>query len=240
MTHARLRTLSVVSLVLAFTAVCAFAATSDTADPVKEVEGFWAYTGLVPPGGKDIPMTGIILFKDGMFAQQSVYDGQPFQQQGAMGHAGPFSAGPMGVHMMAQQTISISPDKNPPLSFRADTPHDVSVERSGDVMKFVFDTGTVQTFKRIGPAAGKVYKLERGLLAFIDGHFVLVDGDANGVVTGYGTFTRKGTDYDLKIIRWAESKGDKALNRRDDSLQASFDGKVFTLADGRSFRVVPH
>lgn len=234
-----LRMLSLVSMALvAFTGMCAMGATSGSENPVKAVEGLWAYTGLVPPGGKNIPMTGVILFKDGMFAQQSIYDGQPFEKQGAMGHAGPYMAGPMGVHMVAQQTISISPEKNPPLSFRRDTQHDISVERSGDVMKAVFDTGTVQTFKRIGPASGEIHLLEHGLLAFVDGHFVLVDGDENGVVTGYGTFKHAATAYDLQIIRWAETKGAKTLNRRDVALKASFDGKALTLADGRSFRVV--
>lgn len=235
-----LRRLSLLGIVLVtVTGACAVGATSGSGTPVKAVEGLWAYTGLIPPGGENIPVTGVILFKDGRFAQQSVDDGQPFEKQGAMAHAGPYGSGPAGVHMVAQQTISISPEKNPPLSFRRDTQHDISVERSGDVMKIVFGSGTVQTFKLIGPANGEIYSLEHGLLAFVDGHFVLVEGDENGVVTGYGTFRHAATAYDLQIIRWAESAGGETLNRRDVALKATFDGKVFTLADGRSFRVVP-
>lgn len=238
-----LRMLSLLGIVLVTVTggACAVAATSGSGTPVKAVEGLWAYTGLIPTGGKNIPVTGVILFKDGWFVQQSVDDGQPFEKQGAMAHAGPYGSGPAGVHMVAQQTIGISPEENPPLSFRRDTQHDISVERSGDAMKIVFGsgTGTVQTFKRIGPANGEIYSLEHGLLAFVDGYFVLVEGDEQGVVTGYGTFKHAATDYDLQIIRWAESAGGKTLNRRDAALKATFDGKAFTLADGRSFRVVP-
>lgn len=213
-------------------------AAADT-DPVKAAEGLWAYTLLQAGGsGEAMPLTGIILFKDGLFAQQSIYDGQPFDTQGAMAHAGPFGAGPKGVHMTAQQTISVSPGKQPPLKFRKDTQHDISIDRSGDALTIVFGSGTVQKFKRLGPAAGDMYKLENGVLALVDGYFVLVSGDARAVVTGYGKYKHKGTAYDLDVIRWSESTADKAVNRRDMTLQATFDGKAFVLADGRKFAVV--
>lgn len=209
-------------------------------DSLKAAEGLWAYTTLQGGGkGAEVPLSGVILFKDGIFAQQSIYNGQPFEKQGAMAHAGPYGAGPLGIHLTAEQTISIAPEKPKPLNFRPDTEHDLSAERSGDDMKIVFDSGTVQKFKRIGPADGEIYRLEKGVLALVDGHFVLVDGDENGVVTGYGKYKHSGTAYDLNVIRWAESKGSTAINRRDVVLKATFDGKTLALADGRSFRVVP-
>jgi hypothetical protein len=214
-------------------------ARADNADPVKAAEGLWAYTSLQAGGtGQVMPLTGVILYKDGLFAQQSIYDGEPFDAQGAMAHAGPFGAGPKGVHMTAEQTISIAPGKAPALKFRRDTQHDITVDRAGDTMTIVFGSGTVQKFKRIGPAQGHIYKLQNGVLALIDDHFVIVAGDEQAVVTGYGKFQRKGTDYDLQVIRWSEATPAKATNRRDASLKATFDGKTFALADGRAFQVV--
>ena len=123
----------------------ATAAAAEKADAVKSVEGLWAYTTLQPGGkGESMPLHGVILFKDGVFAQQSIFDGDPFATQGAMAHAGPYGSGPMGVHMIAEQTISIAPGKSAPLNFRKDTQHDISVDRNGDAMKIVFDSGTVQ------------------------------------------------------------------------------------------------
>lgn len=214
-------------------------ARADKADAVKAAEGLWAYTSLQAGGtGQSMPLTGVILYKDGLFAQQSIFNGEPFDAQGAMAHAGPFGAGPKGIHMTAEQTISIAPGKAPALKFRRDTQHDITVDRAGDTMTIVFGSGTVQKFKRIGPAQGDIYKLQNGVLALVDDHFVLVAGDEQAVVTGYGKFQRIGTAYDLQIIRWSEATPAKAINRRDGSLKATFDGKTFALADGRAFQVV--
>lgn len=224
----------------ALAALAATAATAaDKADAVKAAEGLWAYTSLEAGGtGKKMPLTGIILYKDGLFAQQSIFDGQPFETQGAMAHAGPFGAGPRGIHMVGEQTISTAPGKTPVLNFRPNTQHDISVARDGETMTIVFGSGTVQKFKRIGPAQGDIYKLQHGVLALVDEHFVLVSGDERAMVSGYGKYRRNGTDYDLDVIRWAEATPAEAINRRDVTLEAKFDGKTFTLADGRSFQVV--
>jgi hypothetical protein len=214
-------------------------AQADKADAVKAAEGLWAYTSLQAGGsGQMMPLTGVILYKDGLFAQQSIFDGEPFDAQGAMAHAGPFGAGPKGIHMTAEQTISTAPGKDPALKFRRDTQHDITVDRAGDSLTIVFGSGTVQKFKRIGPAQGDIYKLQNGVLALVDNHFVLVAGDEQAVVTGYGKFQRNGTAYDLQVIRWSEATPAKATNRRDGSLKATFDGKTFALADGRAFQVV--
>ena len=212
-------------------------ASSAPADPVAAVEGLWAYTSLKPPDGKELELSGVILFKDGTFAQQSIFSAEPFDQQMAMAHAGPYRAGPKGLHLVAQQTIAISPGKDPPLSFRKDTQHDISVDRRGDDLTLVFSSGTVQKFKRIGPARGELHPLDHGIIAFIDGHFLLVNGDEKGVVCGYGTFTHVGPAYDLKITRWAETAGSKVTYLRDREMKATFDGATLTLADGRTFRV---
>jgi hypothetical protein len=222
-----------------FAALALNSARADNADAVKAAEGLWAYTSLQASTGQMMPLTGVILYKDGLFAQQSIFEGEPFETQGAMAHAGPFGAGPKGIHMTAEQTISIAPGKDPALNFRRDTQHDISVDRAGDTMTIVFGSGTVQKFKRIGPAQGDIYKLQNGVLALVDNHFVLVAGDERAVVTGYGKFQRKGTAYDLQVIRWSEATPAKAINRRDASLKATFDGRTFALADGRAFQVVP-
>lgn len=227
------------AFVWVFAALALNHASADSADAVEAAEGLWAYTSLrAGRTGQMMPLTGVILYKDGWFAQQSIFDGEPFDTQGAMAHAGPFGAGPKGVHMTAEQTISIAPGKDPALTFRRDTQHDISVDRAGDTMTIVFGSGTVQKFKRIGPARGDIYKLQNGVLALVDDHFVLVAGDEQAVVTGYGKFQRKGSAYDLQVIRWSEATPAKATNRRDASLKATFDGKTFALADGRAFQVV--
>jgi hypothetical protein len=219
-------------------ALMSFGAQAQT-PALDAADGLWSYKVLQGGGkGEFKPLTGVILFKNGVLAQQSIFDGEPFETQGAMAHAGSYAAGPMGIHMVTEETISIAPGKPKPLSFRRDMPHDISAVRSGDELVVVFDSGTVQKFARIGPAKGDIYTLKNGVLAFVDGYFILVDGDEKGVVSGYGKYRNKGTAYELDVIRWSEAKGTTAENRRDTKLTATFDGKTFKLADGRAFSVI--
>ncbi len=205
------------------------------------VDGLWLYTGLTTADGTEMPLTGIFLFKDGAFVQQSIFDGSPFAEQGSMAHAGPYTPEAGWVHLTAQQTISTSPKQSPPLSFRHNTEHDITVSRAGDDLTIIFGKGTstVQTLERIGPGDGELYSLENGSLAFVDGYFILVEGDESGVVTGYGTFEKDGNALTLNVIRWAEADNAGASNLRDTVMQATFDGRLFTLEDGRSFQVTP-
>jgi hypothetical protein len=206
---------------------------------VQAVEGLWAYDTLTSPGGEPRELTGFIFFGDGLFAQQSIFDEEPFEAQMAMAHAGTCDATPQGVHLVAEQTVSIFPEKEEPLSFRRDTQHDLAVSRSGDRMTLVFGSGTVQTFERIGDGAGEIHRLQHGLLALVDGYLLLVDATEKGVTSGYGTFEKNGDAYDVAIVRWAETDGSRVSYRRDGTLRITFDGDRVRLPDGRSFAVRP-
>lgn len=203
----------------------------------KAVEGLWAYTGLTPRGQEEFALTGMFVFKDGKFLQQSINDGEPFEAQGAMAHAGTYRDGPAGIEMVAEQTISVSPKKSPPFSERGKTEHQLAIERSGDELVITFGSGTVQKFRRLGEGVGEIYELEGGMLAFVDGRFLLVAAQDDGVVTGCGAFERQGESYTLEVLRWAEGKGSNVSYHRDETIKASFDGKRLTLSDGTSFQV---
>ncbi len=222
------------------------AATAAVAEPspsiAEQIDGLWLYTGLTTSDGTDLPLTGVFLFKDGRFVQQAVFDSGPFEAAGSMAHAGPATPEPEtgSVHLVAEQTISIAPGEEPVLSFRRDTEHDVTVSRSGDALTLVFGmgTGTVQEFRYVGPGAGELYRLRGGTLALVDGYFILVDGDEDGVTSGYGTFERQAEALTLNVIRWAETDGSTATNLKSAVLEATFDGTTLELADGRSFQAL--
>ena len=207
----------------------------------QQVEGLWLYTGLTSSSGDEMPLRGIFLFKDGVFIQHAVFDGEPTEEQGAMAHAGPYSDTEDYIHLVAEQTISTAPSEKPPLTSQGLTEHDITVNRAGDDLILIFSkgTGTVQNFKRVGPGHGEIYSLPNGALAFVDGYFLLVDGDEKSVVAGYGTFEQSGESLLLNIIRWTESDQSSASNLGDTSMQATFDGQTLTLNDGRQLVVTP-
>ena len=82
-----------------------------------------------------------------------------------------------------------------------------------------FGSETVQTFRRLGDAEGEIYSLDGGMLALVDGRFVLVAARDDGVVTGCGAFEREGDYYTLEVLRWAEAQATKVVlpaQRHDD------------------------
>jgi len=234
--------------------VCACGPASDSTDTPKPTEstestsleqkasGLWFYTGLTTSDGTELPLTGIFLFKDGVFVQQAVFDGGSFEEAGSMAHAGPYQPEPAtgSIHLVAEQTISVTPTDSPALSFRRDTEHDVTVARTGDALTLIFGMGTstVQEFTYVGPGKGELFALENGALAFVDGYFILVEGDEDSVTTGYGTFEKQDDSLSLKVIRWAEADSDKTTNLKDTVIKATFDGRSLQLLDGRSFQIM--
>ena len=209
----------------------------ETVSLEEQVSGLWLYTGLTTSDGKSLPLNGIFLFKDGVFVQYAAFNGEPVKDQGAMAHAGSYSTGEKSVKLMAAQTISTAPLESKPYSSRGRTDHDISVERSGDKLTLVFGTGTIQEFELAGPGSGKVYMLEHGALALVDGYFIMVSGNDEGTDTGYGSYEKQGDAVTFEITRWTTANPSSASNTYDTNIKASFDGQVLQLDDGRSFQV---
>lgn len=228
---------------LLFILYCGNPAANEAEQPVsleQQVAGLWMYTGLITSSGEDLPLYGIFLFGKGVFVQYAQYQGEPAQAQGAMAHAGPYSAGDNFIHLTAEQTISTAPAKIPPLTYRGLTEHDVDVRRVNDELTLTFKgSGTVQIFELAGPGEGEVYKLENGALALVDGYFILVNGDENGVDTGYGRYESNKDAIRLDIAYWTSANESSSSNTNHTSMNATFDGQELTLEDGRRFRVLP-
>lgn len=206
----------------------------------QQVGGLWSYTGLITPGGEDLPLDGVFVFRNGIFVQYAQYKGEPARDQGAMAHAGPYSAGDNFIRLTAEQTISTAPAEIPPLTYRGLTEHEVDVKRVDDQLALTFRrSGTVQKFELAGPGEGKVYRLENGALALVDGYLILVNGDEEGIDAGYGRYEAKNDDIRLDITYWTSADKSSASNTSHTSMDATFDGQALTLEDGRRFRVLP-
>ncbi len=206
----------------------------------QQVEGLWFYTGLITAGGEDLPLDGIFVFRDGIFLQYAQYTGESSREQGSMAHAGPYSEGDGSIRLAAEQTLSTAPSESPPLTSRGLTEHEVDVMRAGDELTLTFmHSGTVQKFVRAGPAEGEVYKLELGALALVDGYLVLVNGDEDGIETGYGRYESENSAISLNTTYWTSANRSSATNSNHSGMKVTFDGQSLTLEDGRRFQVLP-
>ncbi len=206
--------------------------TSEPADESHEVTGFWRHDELVSSGGDEIPLAGVFLFQDGVFIQQAVMDTPTAKNSEAMAHTGPYTITEKGVQLTAAPTIGISITGENPLSYQASTEHDITAQNTGDNLTLTFGSGTVQTFTRI-PMSGKatIYNFGNGRLALSDDRFVLVAGNQNDVVTGYGTYTRSGDDIVFSADRWAESTDKKAEIEVDAAVEGTFDDSTLKIGD---------
>ena len=205
----------------------------------NQVEGLWLYTALITSEGKDLPLKGIFLFKNDVFLQYAAFDNDPIKNQGSMAHAGPYDAGKEYVHLTAEQTLSTAPLQSQVMNSRGLTEHHVTVSRIGESLTLIFSrgTGTVQKFERVGDGFGEIYKLENGMLALVDDYFILVNGNVNGIHSGYGTYHKEQNSIRLNVKRWTNADPSNATNLYDTKMKANFDGQSLELEDGQIFKV---
>lgn len=228
-------------LLMAVTPLLATAATDDTKNPVKDSEGLWEYTGLVTKDGQSLPLTGVFLISDGTFVQQGIFNGEPFDAQGSMAHVGPYWGGGAGLRLTSNQTLSLDPSADDALTSSGVMQHDLKVERDGDQLTLIFGAGTstVQTFTRLGDAGDtQLFAFANGGLAFADGYFILVIGDDDSAITGYGKYDQTGSVLTMNAIRWAASDGSTVINMRDATVSATFDDDALTLPGGQRFAII--
>lgn len=207
----------------------------------SDAEGLWRYTGLITRDGESLPLTGIFLISENTFLQQGIFNTEPFDSADSMAHVGPYWSGGAGLRLASFQTLSLDPGADSPIQSAGSMEHDLSVTRDGESLTLVFGggTSTVQTFERVGDAKDtRLYRLQDGGLAFADDHFILVVGNDESVVSGYGRYRQQGAKLQLDVIRWAESDGTRVSNRRNLTLNANFDERELVLDDGRRFAVL--
>jgi hypothetical protein len=203
--------------------------------PPPSIEGLWAYTTIAPGGENEAALTGLFLFHQGIFVQQAINDGEPFDEQMGQAHTGTYGPAETGFEMVAEIAIGLAPSRG--LSLRRDTEHQISAEHRGEELALTFGSGTVQNFKRVGDGEGEVFSLDDGRLALVDGHFVLVAAREGSVAAGSGSFTREGDSVSFHATRWFSVKGEEITYKKDEDVGAVFDGRTLTLADGTTFNV---
>jgi hypothetical protein len=205
----------------------------------EQVEGLWVYTDLITSSGENLPLRGVFLLKDGFFLQYAAFEGDPIEEQGSMAHTGPYSTDGEFLHLVANQTLGTAPTEEEKIQSAGMTEHDIAITRQGDDLSMVFGKGTstIQNFAKVGDGEGEVYLLPNGALALVDGQFIMVDGNEETVVAGYGSYEREGDSLTLTVNRWTDASSSGAGNIYDTVINATIDGDALKLEDGRSFAV---
>jgi hypothetical protein len=207
------------------------ASSSAIAQAERDAAGLWAYESLGRDGAAFTELRGLFIFSNGWFVQQSLNEGGPFERQVAQAHSGPYRADGDKFYMTARVGVVVSPDRDPAVQSRKDSEHVVTVRRAGEKMDLVFSSGTIQKFHRRGPGRGRVYPLERGGLALVDGHFILVAEVGEASRAGSGAYEQRGNVLRLTTDRWFSAQGGKATYTRG-PMEATFDGRALSLPDG--------
>jgi hypothetical protein len=199
-------------------------------------EGLWAYETLARGGGQTVPTAGLFVFHDGRFVQQSVNVGEPYHRQLAQAHAGTYQLESGKLRLVAEVGVVIDPTSASPIESRNGSVHQVTVARAGDRLHLTFGTGTVQTFKRLGPGRGEQVRLDRGALALVDGRFVLVAEGQNRATSGSGSFERQGESLRLHAERWVSIRSGAPAYARNRVIEARLTASTLTV-DGEEWPV---
>lgn len=204
--------------------------------------GLWSYDTIGNPkdGRSPVKIAGLFLFTDGRFVQQSLNQGDPWDRQLAQAHAGTYQFDNGKIHLTADVGIVVDPASAQPVQSRRDSQHEITAERSGDRLTLTFATGTVQTFTRVGPGEGDVIPLDRGALALVDGHFLLVAETAIGgaAVAGSGAFTRAVRGVTLVPDRWLTVREGRYQYDRGRAIDVGLGGSTLALPDGIGFPIL--
>ena len=93
---------------------------------------------------------------------------------------GPIARGGTGSNCSPNKRSVSRPTRHRRSQELGRTEHKLSVERFGETLVITFGSETVQTFRRLGNAEGEIYSLDGGMLALVDGRFVLVAARDDG------------------------------------------------------------
>jgi hypothetical protein len=200
-------------------------------------EGLWAYETLARGGGSPVATAGLFVFHDGRFAQQSVNVGEPYDRQLAQAHSGTYRLESGRLRLVAEVGMVIDPTRPSPTESRDGSVHEITVARAGDRLHLRFGTGTVQTFKRLGPGRGEHFRLDRGALALVDGRFVLVSAGNHRSRSGSGFFERRGESLRLQAERWVSIRSGAPTYSRNRVIEARLTASTLTV-DGEEWPVI--
>ena len=202
----------------------------------SSVEGLWSYETLKAAKGSTTRLTGYFLFKDGYFAQEALNDGEPFDQQVVQAHAGPFTV--TGTVQLAPEVqLGVRPTRTPAVSSSQGRTHEITPTVKGNHLTLTFGSGTVQTFRRVGPGEGELIRLERGALALVDGRFVFVFEDSGRQIVGGGRAERRGPQISLVADRWMTAHDGKPRYQRNVKIGAVLEGGELRVPGEAPMRV---
>jgi hypothetical protein len=198
------------------------------ADQALDAAGLWRYVSLGRPTGDETKLDGLFVFKDRRFVQQSLNLGEPFTSQVAQAHAGTFTIENGKIHLVAEVGLVVNPTAAPPVASSPNRPHELAVARQADRLVLTFGSGTVQKFKRVGPASGRIVPLSKGALALVDGHFILVFEEGARALAGSGKYTQQETRLQLTPERWLSGNGSQVRYARA-KVDATLDARTLTI-----------
>jgi len=167
-----------------------------------------------------------------------MHGSEPMDRQLTDAHIGKYQLKSGGVVQFDVETgIVVTPAGETLLAGRSNTSHEVSYKRSGENLFLSFANGASEKLVKVPTTKTELITLDRGMLALTDEHFVLVTNPDDGWLAGSGRYQRTGNALRLKALRWFRVQGDEAHYAKDETFEATFDGKTLQLSDGPSFQV---
>jgi hypothetical protein len=192
------------------------------------LSGLWSYNKISHGGETALDNTGLFLFHNGRFFQQTI-DGDMGQA-----HAGSYRVAGDTVSFDVEMGILVSGSADPTMSVRLNAGNQATISYRDKVLTLGFDEGTVQTLtKHAEVENAKVQTVTGGYLVFTEDSFIYMSLEDDKLEAGSGSYTKTAEGYSLQANPWISVAGKRVTYSYNENIELSREKKVFSFSDGR-------
>ena len=194
------------------------------------LSGLWEYEEISHSGDAALPNTGLFLFYNGRFYQQTIDDDM------GQAHTGSYKIVGDIVSFDVEMGVLVRENSEPPLAVRLNAENQAKVSFKGDLLILGFEESTVQTLTKLADVENaKIYPLMGGYLVFTDNNFIYMSLEDDNFAAGSGKYLKSGNGFSLHANPWISVSGRRVTYSHNEDINLNLEQKVFSFSDGRKF-----
>lgn len=201
---------------------------SAEADYDRLLSGLWTYKEISHGGDTALANTGLFLFHNGRFFQQTI------DSDMGQAHTGRYSVVADQVSFDLEMGILVSEKNNLVLAVRRNAANQAGISYQDEVLTLRFDESTVQTLTKQAAAKDvEVHAVEGGYLVFTGDSFIYMSLQGDELEAGSGSYTKTAETYSLQANPWISVAGKRVTYSYNLDIALSLGKKRFNFSDGR-------
>jgi len=199
------------------------------ADPLA---GLWRYDEISHGGEAPLTNTGLFLFHNGRFFQQTIDDDM------GQAHAGTYTIDDGTVSFNIEMGILVSENYAPVMAVRLNANNRASIDLQDNLLTLKFDEKTVQTLKKHSEVENaEVYTVQGGYLVFTHDSFIYMSLESDNLEAGSGRYKQIGDTFTLQANPWISVSGERVIYSYNEEIDLNLREKTFDFSSGRTVKL---